>query len=218
MTNNKINSKGEKAMEKNEIIIPNGYEYFGGTISTGIIIESIKKDQFVWIPGGETKNDGFCEGFFVSRYEISKTDDGSYASKSGEYPIVDISYMDAMKFASTLGARIISDKQFERIIAWVLETGDKTEQQVYEDSSEFGNYKNVGPKKMTKTGYNKKWMCKNIDNLAGNLWTWTCTGNETSRILRGGSCACDGDYTPLGRKIYSYLEGSRFYIGLRVVL
>ena len=34
----------------------------------------------------------------------------------------------------------MSDKQFERIVMFILETGCKTEYQVYEDSSEFGNF------------------------------------------------------------------------------
>lgn len=60
----------------------------------------------------------------------------------------------------------MSDKQFERTISCILETGDKIEYQIYEDSYDFGNYKNVGPHKMVKAGNNPKWKCKNIDNLA----------------------------------------------------
>ena len=200
------------------VYIPEGFSYLCGTIESGLVIQSIEGNQFVWIPSGRTEEDAYCEGFFVSRYEIAKIDEESYVSMPNQYPVVDISYFDALNIAKKLHAKLISDNQFERIVSWVIETGEKTKYQVYEDSSEFGNYKDTGPHKMVKTGYNAKWMCKNIDNLAGNLWTWTCTGNDNTRILRGGCCMLEAKDAPLGRKCLSYLEGSRFYTGLRVVL
>lgn len=203
---------------KSKIIIPNGFVHVYGNEDNGFVIQSPTGNEFVWIPEGETKQDGYCEGFYVSRYEISKKSENCFMSVPNKYPVVDIDFFDAVAIAQTLNSCLISDKQFERIVSWILETGEKTEHQVYEDSSDFGNYKNVGPHKMVKTGYNPRWMCKNIDNLAGNLWTWTCTGDEKSKILRGGCCMLDGQYAPLGRKCRSYLEGSRFYTGLRVVL
>lgn len=205
-------------MKNSNIVIPKGYRYVIGQETTGFVIESLKGNQYVWIPEGKTKEYGYCEGFFVSRYEISQTDDGSYASKTNEYPIVDRSFADVVEIAKILDAKVISDKQFDRIVVWLMEVGDKTEHQVYEDSSEFGNYKNSGINKMAKTGYDKKWMCRNIDNLAGNLWTWTCTGDDNSKFIRGGSCDKEGWYAPLARRARSYLKGSRYYIGLRVVL
>ena len=174
---------------KSKIIIPAGFVHVCGNENNGFVIQSPTGNEFVWVPGGETKQDGYCDGFYVSRYEISKKSENCFMSVPNQYPIVDIDFFDAIGIA-----------------------------QMYEDSSDFGNYKNVGPHKAVKTGYNPRWMCKNIDNLAGNLWTWTCTGDEKSKILRGGCCMLDGQYAPLGRKCRSYLEGSRFYTGLRVVL
>lgn len=203
---------------KSTVIIPIGFSYVCGDETTGFVVRSPEGNEFVWVPGGNTKEDGYCDGFYISRYDISKESESCYVSMPNQYPIVDIDYFEAMNIAKKLNAHIMSDKQFERIISWILETGDKTEYQIYEDSSDFGNYKNVGSHKMVKTGSNPKWMCKNIDNLAGNLWTWTSTGDEKSKILRGGCCMLEGQYSPLCRKCRSYLEGSRFYIGLKVVL
>lgn len=203
---------------KNSLIIPNGFVHLCGTENTGFVIQSPEGNQFVWIPGGETKEDGYCEGFYFSRFDISMENESTYVSKPGRYPVVDIDYYEAVEIAKKLNAKLISDKQFERILSWLLETGFMTDYQIYEDTSEFGNYKNVGPHKMVKTFSNPKWLCNNIDNLAGNLWTWTCTGDDKSKVLRGGCCMLEGIYAPLGRKCRSYLEGSRFYTGLRVVL
>lgn len=205
-------------MKIGKVRIPNGFSYVYGVEDDGVVIQDDAGNQYVWIPEGNTREDGFCNGFFISRYEIAKVSENCYVSMPNKYPVVDISYNDAIEIANNLNARIMSNKQFERIVAWVIETGDKTEHQVYEDSSDFGNYKNTGPHRMVKTGYNPKWMCKNIDNLAGNLWTWTCTGDDKTRILRGGCCMLEAQYASLGRKCLSYLEGSRFYTGLRVVL
>lgn len=201
-----------------KIIIPNGFVYVCGTESTGLVVQSANGNQFVWRPGGKTRENGYCDGFYFSRFDISMENESTYVSKPNRYPIVDIDFYEAVEISKKLGANMVSDKQFERILSWLLETKFMTEYQIYEDSSEFGNYKNVGPHRMVKTNSNPKWMCNNIDNLAGNLWTWTSTGDENSRILRGGCCMLEGDYAPLARKCRSYLKGSRFYTGLRVVL
>lgn len=203
---------------KSIVNIPTDFTYVCGDENSGLVVKSPEGNQFVWIPGGNTREYGYCKGFYFSRYDISKENESCYVSMPNRYPVVDIDFFDAIKIAKKMKAHLISDMQFERILSWILETGDKTEYQIYEDSSDFGNYKNVGPHKMVKTGYTPKWMCKNIDNLAGNLWTWTCTGDEESKILRGGCCMLDGQYAPLGRKCRSYLYGSRYYTGLRVVL
>ncbi len=203
---------------KSSLIIPNGFVHLCGTENTGFVIQSPEGNQFVWIPSGETKEDGYCEGFYFSRFDISMENKSTYVSKPGRYPIVDIDYYEAVEIAKKLNAKLISDKQFERILSWLLETGFMTDYQIYEDTSGFGNYKNVGPHKMVKTFSNPNWLCNNIDNFAGNLWTWTCTGDDKSKVLRGGCCMLEGFYAPLGRKCRSYLEGSRFYTGLRVVL
>mgnify|MGYP000050677729 CR=1 FL=1 len=205
-------------MNASGIIIPEGFKYVLGTENTGFTIEDFNGNQFVWIPGGDTIEDGACEGFFISRYEIAMDMDGKFVSKANKHPIIDISFFDAEKIASSMNSRIISNKQFERIIKWLIETKTMSEEEIFVDSSNRGNYKNSGPHRMVKTGFNKAWMINNIDNLAGNLWTWTCTGDNKSKILRGGCCMLDGHYSPLGRKCLSYLEGSRFYNGLRVVL
>lgn len=194
------------------------FTYVCGNEANGLVIQSPQGNQFVWVPGGETKDSGYCEGFYISRYEIAKESDMCYVSKPNKIPIVDIDFYEAVDISKKLDAKLMSDKQFERILYWILETKDKTEYQIYENSSDLGNYKNTGPHRMVKTAYNPKWMCKNIDNLAGNLWTWTCTGDERSKILRGGCCMLEGEYAPLSRKCSSYLEGSRYYTGLRVVL
>lgn len=203
---------------KSSLIIPNGFVHLCGTENTGFVIQSMEGNQFVWIPGGETREDGYCEGFYFSRFDISMENESTYVSKPDRYPVVDIDYYEAVEIANKLNAKLISDKQFERILSWLLESGFMTDYQIYEDTSEFGNYKNVGPHKMVKTFSNPKWLCNNIDNLAGNLWTWTCTGDDKSKVLRGGCCMLDGNYAPLARKCRSYLKGSRFYTGLRVVL
>lgn len=165
-------------MQKEQMVIPNGYSYVCGTEDEGLAIQSKEENQFVWVPGGETKQDGYCEGFFISRYEIAKESNTCYVSMPGKYPVVDISYAYAQEIATLMNAKIMSNKQFERIIMWLLETGDKTEYQIYEDSSDFGNYRNTGPFRMSRTGENPKWMTKNIDNLAGNVYTWTSTGDD----------------------------------------
>ena len=57
-------------MNASGIIIPEGFKYVLGTENTGFTIEDFNGNQFVWIPGGDTIEDGACEGFFISRYEV----------------------------------------------------------------------------------------------------------------------------------------------------
>lgn len=218
MVKNCDNTGGFIVTNANIIEIPNGFKYILGTEKTGLTIEDLFGNQYVWIPEGETIEDGFCEGFFFSRYEIAIDADGKFVSKADRYPIVDISYLGAQRIAKSLNAKLISNKQFERIIKWLIETNAMSEEEIFKDSSKKGNYKNSGPHRMVKTGFNTAWMINNIDNFAGNLWTWTNSGDEKSKILRGGCCMLDGNYAPLGKKCLSYIEGSRFYTGLRVIL
>ena len=101
---------------------------------------------------------------------------------------------------------MIFGSQFDRTLMWLIESGDKTKEQVAEDSGEWGNYYNVtlkydstgdGEQNATHienrnskipTGSSEQTKANNIYDLCGNVCDWTleASGNNC-RVLRGGS-------------------------------
>ena len=82
---------------------------------------------------------------------------------------------------------------------WLIESGNKTKEQVIEDSKDWGNYYNVSfeyennsGSMVTKTGSTRIptgssefTKANNIYDLAGNVWDWTAEAYGTySRVSR----------------------------------
>ncbi len=98
-------------------------------------------------------------------------------------------------------------------LAWLVETGNKTKQEITDDSTSWGNYYNAtfeyinsSGNTATKnkdigiripTGSAEYTKANNIYDLSGNVSDWTMEAYDTyNRVLRGGDYHYAGTYSP----------------------
>lgn len=192
----------------------------------------------------EFSNDGFNEalndelreqlesvkkygGFYISRYNISKSSKEEPQSVKGVMPWVHIDFDDAKKVASTIEdneavkSHLTFGAEYDSVLEWFIKTEVKTLTEIVEDSTEWGNYWNTenSPKKEVKTGRREEWCANNIYDFAGNVDEWTQEQNESShRVVRGGNCYYYGSICPVARRYY-YDPSDRYYhTGFRATL
>lgn len=129
-------------------------------------------------------------GFYVGRYELTGTIENPTVQK-GEEVIADQNWYSLKKACSTLVSTnkvqsiMIYGNQWDRIMNWIIETGDKKEEQVNNNSNEWGNYTEG---KKTVSGSNEDWKANNIYDLAGNCEEATQEAlYPDGRVSRGGS-------------------------------
>lgn len=136
-------------------------------------------------------------GFYIGRYEASLT----AGIRKSVTPTDSVSYETAISAVETLytdkqaygvTADLPSAAAWDAVGGWLLDTGDKTANNIYYSSENWGNYRI----KVTNTTYQKKvtgssekYKANNIYDLAGNLEEWTkeTNGEEGVYITRGGN-------------------------------
>ena len=138
-------------------------------------------------------------GFYISRYNISKSLSGKPQSVKGAMPWVNIDFDDAKKIASTIEdgesvkSHLTFGAEYDSVLEWFIQTKVKTLDEIAEDSTEWGNYQ--ATEKVFKTGCREKWCVNNIYDFAGNVDEWTQEQFESSyRVIRGGCYCCGGDF------------------------
>ena len=88
---------------------------------------------------------------------------------------------------------MIYGNQWDEVMDWLVDTEARTEYEVNEDSSSWGNYSNYsgeiaveGYGEPQESGHSDAWSANNIYDLAGNYRDWTQEANRTySRVTRG---------------------------------
>ena len=143
-------------------------------------------------------------GFYISRYNISKSSAGKPQSVKGAMPWVRIKFFDAKDIASTfednktVKSHLTFGAEYDSVLEWFIETDVKTLTEITEDSTEWGNHWNTknSPRKIVETGSRENWCANNIYDFAGNVEEWTQEQNGSSyRVTRGGSYNAKGyDY------------------------
>ena len=151
-------------------------------------------------------------GFYIARYEAgdgdangtprssSSSNSNTVVSKKGAIVYNYISQTDSITRAESMYAgksKLISGAGWDRTLNWLIETKAKTENEVFGNSSSWGNYKdstgnaktNSGPSNMNyTTGRNEAWKANNIYDLAGNVRDWTTEAySSDKRVSRGGN-------------------------------
>ena len=164
-------------------------------------------------------------GFYISRYNISKSSAGKPQSVKGVMPWVNINFYDAKKVASTIEdneavkSHLTFGAEYDSVLEWFIKT--KTLAEIVEDSTEWGNYWNTenSPKKVVETGSREEWCANNIYDFAGNVDEWTQEQNESSfRVIRGGNCNGNGNDYPVAYRDYGYPCDDGSFTGFRATL
>ena len=135
-------------------------------------------------------------GFYISRYNISKSSAGKQQSVKGVMPWVNINFDDAKKIASTIEdneavkSHLTFGAEYDSVLEWFIETGVKTLAEIAEFSIEWGNYWDTAnsPNEVVETGSREEWCANNIYDFAGNVHEWTQEQNRSSCHVPRGGC------------------------------
>ena len=166
-------------------------------------------------------------GFYISRYNISKSSAGKPQSVKGVMPWIYINFDDAKKIASTIEdneavkSHLTYGAEYDSVLEWFIKTEVKTLAEIAKDSTEWGNYWNTenSPREVVETGRREKWCTNNIYDFAGNVDEWTQEQNNSSyRVYRGSNCNFYGDFYPAAYRGYDAPDGKYFGTGFRATL
>ncbi len=183
-------------------------------------------------------------GFYIGRYETGGLSGEAVVRKMNEDIASQPWYVMYEKCKELRGANknvttsMIFGSQFDRVLMWLIESGDKTKAQVITDSKEWGNYYNVtlqydsngdGNEDSTKkenisskripAGSSEQTIANNIYDLAGNVHDWTIAACYTYyRVLRGGSYDSYSDGNSAIDLSGTYPDSSSISYGCRAAL
>ena len=158
-------------------------------------------------------------GFYIGRYETGNLSKETVVVQKGNNDMGSQTWYTMYKRCKNLKGKntnvetgIAWGNQFDRTLAWLVETGNKTKQEITDDSTSWGNYKNAtfeyinsSGNTATKnkdsstripTGSAEYTKANNIYDLSGNVRDWTMEAYYTNgRVLRGGGYGSTGtDY------------------------
>jgi hypothetical protein len=166
-------------------------------------------------------------GFYISRYNISKSSEGKPQSVKGVMPWVYINFDDAKKVASTIEdnevvkSHLTFGAEYDSVLEWFIKTKVKTLAEIAEDSTEWGNCWNTenSPRKVVETGSREEWCANNIYDFAGNVDEWTQEKNKRSyRVIRGGDYNSFGSNYPVSYRYYCNPDNYYRNTGFRATL
>ena len=145
-------------------------------------------------------------GFYISRYNISRSKTGEAKSVKGAMPWTNINWFDAMEVAKTFGdgvyvtSHLPFGAEYDSVLEWFIKSGKRSKEEIANDSTQWGNFRNTrnAPWQIVKTGTREEWFTNNICDLAGNVAEWTQERNNSSfRIPRGGRFSNYGEGYPV---------------------
>ena len=171
------------------------------------------------------------DGFYIGRYEITGNVDNPTVEKGGT--VITENWYNLKKACTNVvsteyaQSTMVYGNQWDEVMAWLIATGDKTETQVNEKSSDWGNYfgstgtaaTNSGS--LQTAGKNEAWQANNIYDLAGNMDEWTQEAGKTDgRVGRGGYYYLSGSNFPASERVryYSFSGGHSSRPALYVAL
>ena len=182
-------------------------------------------------------------GFYIARYEAgdgdangterswSSSNSNTVVSKKGAIVYNYISQPDSITRAESMytgKSKLISGAGWDRTLNWLIETKAKTENEVFVNSSSWGNYNdstgnaktNSGMDNMNyTTGKNEAWKANNVYDLAGNVWDWTTEADSSGiPVHRGGDYRSAGSEIPASERFSSVSVYSLGDLGFRPAL
>ena len=146
------------------------------------------------------------DGFYIGRYELTGTAENPTVKR--HQPVLTAATTSANSWYGLKEAcnRVVTgeDKdaqsymiygnQWDEVLDWLVDTGARTNTEVYSDSSTWGNYSDYvqittrapDPANPKNSGSNDDWKANNIYDLAGNYWEWTQEAfDSNTRVCRG---------------------------------
>ena len=166
-------------------------------------------------------------GFYISRYNISKSSEGKPQSVKGVMPWVSIDCVNAERVASTIEdneavkSHLTFGAEYDSVLEWFIKTEVKTLAEIAEDSTEWGNHWNTenSPKKVVETGTREEWCANNIYDFAGNVNEWTQERNMRSfYVIRGGNCRINGNIRSVACRNFDNPFHGYYNTGFRATL
>ena len=162
-------------------------------------------------------------GFYIGRYETGDLGEDTPVVRKGNTDInYETCYNMYKRCKNIRGANtnvvtgMIWGNQWDRTLMWLIETGNKTKEQIANDSTSWGNYYNAtfeyvnsSGSTATKnkintripTGSTEYTKANNIYDLAGNVLDWTMEVNSTfGKVCRGGDFNFDGSSYPADKR------------------
>ena len=141
-------------------------------------------------------------GFYIGRYEISGSVESPTVVQGGTVLTAAADFAGNwynLKKACNnvvnnekVKSEMIYGNQWDRVLNWLVDTGAKEQEEVYSNSSSWGNYKDSTGAAATDSGSkqtsgkNEAWQANNIYDLAGNYREWTQEALSTNvRVSRG---------------------------------
>ena len=244
-----LNEKGASSLDEllNENTIKDYFKYEDVYVKE--LEEDFKKADRAYYASEYTDNDTNQEsvntygGFYIARYEAgdgdangtprsySSSNSNTVVSKKGAIVYNRISQTDSITRAESMysgKSKLISGAGWDRTLNWLIETKAKTENEVFVNSSSWGNYydstgnakTNSGMDNMNyTTGRNEAWKANNIYDLAGNVWDWTTEASSSDqRVSRGGRWDPEGTTYPASFRYSYYPDDSGSGFGFRPAL
>ena len=166
-------------------------------------------------------------GFYISRYNISKSVAGKPQSVKGVMPWVKINFDDAKKVASTIEdsgtvkSHLTYGAEYDSVLEWFINSNVRTCSEIAENSTNWGNHWNTknSPRRVVETGSREEWRTNNIYDFAGNVDEWTQEKNDSSyRVIRGGDYSDNGNNYPVAYRDYSSPNNCYSGAGFRATL
>ena len=125
------------------------------------------------------------KGFYIGRYELTGSVESPTVQKN-QTVLTNQNWYNLKKACTNVvsseyaQSTMVYGNQWDEIMSWLVATGDKTEYQVNENSTDWGNYYNlasIDSGKLQTSGKNEAWKANNIYDLAGNCYE--CTRSST---------------------------------------
>ena len=158
-------------------------------------------------------------GFYIGRYETGNINQDTPVIRKENTNINNQKWYNMYKrcknikgINTNVETGMIWGNQWDRTLMWLIETGNKTKEEISDDSTSWGNYsnsefeyinskgnviiKNEGSSTSIPTGSAEYTKANNIYDLAGNVREWTMESSwDYNRIHRSGYYGMNGEST-----------------------